>query len=598
MPIIKINGQMKISTIKEQFVEVCGVEIEVLDNNGERAGDSLSVAKIRDKKPRKSEIKIVGQARVATVEKVVHDNFGITIKILKPGGEPAESSDTLGTIKKMYDEQGMGEPPKDTGNSTEDFIKEGKNRPPCQLSPDDAALWLLDFVRHIRRLNPKAMMIQARALVEGIGIRVEKGLVKLVSEEESQLEVERERAKKWFEYMTSIDQEGVLEVHIAILGSDEKPTAGAIFSGFEAGQLGLTCEIDSSGIRFSEVGRFEVVDGGLKFLTFSLPDRCLDASAVLNISPLFLVAKGVDPDLRKVAEQEHEQNWSHRDLSDPSEEDSRDGTALEPGELDVEGLMKNLEGECSGGDEVPKSKTDDEDALEGSKFCESNLYPGAYFNRDNFFVENNEMIRVKMFPDIFGTAGEPEVNKVFRRFSDQEIKTLVTAIQETEIMPYLGFIKNALGKVFKDDLKAPFWFIPFVIYGSSPLKIGSSLYFEQNGIWSNFENPRKFDLVAHVDTITYMHTEKGICAGGGSMLDENPSWETVTTLEVETQNGLLRIFEPHGRDCGAQLEIVDALWDKWGVTVEASRGAGIFIHQSKNRVFGSFEELLEWARKS
>ena len=50
-----------------------------------------------------------------------------------------------------------------------------------------------------------------------------------------------------------------------------------------------------------------------------------------------------------------------------------------------------------------------------------------------------------------------------------------------------SYAKKTLGKEFDlRGMKTPFWFIPFAIYGNDNAGV---LYFEQNGVYNNYEDP-------------------------------------------------------------------------------------------------------------
>jgi hypothetical protein len=370
MPSLKITGSLKVSSLRKRFRGAVGVNIAVYDQAGEAARDDMTVIELRDRWPRQTEIKLVGQSKISAIEAHILQDLGIRLDILNPDGSPADKDLTLSAVKLLY-----AEPP---SGSERDLAHES-------------------------------------------GARVQ---------------------------------------------------------------------------------------------------------------------------------------------------DEPDGDVLTPRAAAEEDL----------------------------EFLAQGSYPAEFFDKDNAFVENMEMIRIKQFPNIFRPGSSFTRDDVFRTFTPDEAVLIVNAIRKRRVMPYLGFIKDAIPQVGEANLKAPFWFVPFVIYDASPMKIGASLYFEQNGIWANIESAGKYDLLSLCDDFTAVSLASGIGTEG------NESQDTVTTLSVESFNqaqrrfGQVTMFEPHGRGVGSQLMIIQALWESWEQTVEASRGASIFMHALPSEVFHSFDDVLEWAR--
>jgi len=100
---IKIMGQSKVKSIKGRFKNDIGVDIEIYDQEGSPAPDDVTLGSIRRKSPKSTELKIVGQSKVKTVETYFEDNYGIKVDILNPDGSLADNDVTLGETKRLYE---------------------------------------------------------------------------------------------------------------------------------------------------------------------------------------------------------------------------------------------------------------------------------------------------------------------------------------------------------------------------------------------------------------------------------------------------------------------------------------------------------------
>lgn len=102
MAIIRIVGQAKVKTVKRQFRDVVGVDIEIYDQEGNPAPDDVTLGSIRKKRPDSTEIQIVGQTLVKNVEAFFFENYGVQIDILAGDGTLADNEITLGAVRRTY----------------------------------------------------------------------------------------------------------------------------------------------------------------------------------------------------------------------------------------------------------------------------------------------------------------------------------------------------------------------------------------------------------------------------------------------------------------------------------------------------------------
>jgi len=133
MATLKIMGQSKIQRIKKQFKKDVGVDIQIYDQDGNNASDDISLGSIRSETPKSTELKIVGQSKVRTVEKYFQNNYGVKVDILNPDGTLADNDVTLSDIRKLY-EVGDFASDKTTDTNEKDEIIDKYNLEPNQLA--------------------------------------------------------------------------------------------------------------------------------------------------------------------------------------------------------------------------------------------------------------------------------------------------------------------------------------------------------------------------------------------------------------------------------------------------------------------------------
>lgn len=193
----------------------------------------------------------------------------------------------------------------------------------------------------------------------------------------------------------------------------------------------------------------------------------------------------------------------------------------------------------------------------------------------------------------------PEDPETFlRRFSPEEVNSIVAAIRATGKIPRLMFFHRAFrGRLQHVNQKPPFWFIPFVAYGNS---YGSVLVFEENGFFGTPESPDCLTgmTIEIVDRLEFNH------GSDGEFHDyPTPDSPTCTTMRIYfTQEGteqILDVVERHGEDSdfGRQLLIVEAIWEIWSGVVERSRDSSVWRYDAVAdcAFFSSWEGLLDWA---
>jgi len=124
---LSIVGQTTIRTVKNQFREALGVNIEIYDQSGNTAPENVTLGSIRTKKPTAVEINVVGQTLVKNVEAFFKDNYGVKIDILAADGTLADNNVTLGSVRRQTQNQLLSDTPdskpsEDAANSKTDTV--------------------------------------------------------------------------------------------------------------------------------------------------------------------------------------------------------------------------------------------------------------------------------------------------------------------------------------------------------------------------------------------------------------------------------------------------------------------------------------------
>lgn len=218
------------------------------------------------------------------------------------------------------------------------------------------------------------------------------------------------------------------------------------------------------------------------------------------------------------------------------------------------------------------------------------------FYCDNVWERKGYMFEIKPFPNVFGNMAEKSL--IFRKFTLEEVDSIVSKIKSTKSFILLPFVKEILQREFDlKDNKPPFWFIPFVGYGND---IGSLMYFTQDGIYNCFKSAKALSNTCHIDMWTNISVESGY----NGLFDDSQDDKNISSLKIDWTNpssgnsGHINIVEMHGVDFGATLNIVKAIWDSaWKTVVDRSKGASQFLLGPPPNVesFDSWEDLLKWA---
>jgi hypothetical protein len=200
------------------------------------------------------------------------------------------------------------------------------------------------------------------------------------------------------------------------------------------------------------------------------------------------------------------------------------------------------------------------------------------------------------FPNVFAD-GHVEYDELFRRFTVEEVDRIERKIRQTGTLIHLPFVHRALASRFDlRGMKPPFWFIPFVAFGNDR---GGVLYFEENGIYTNYESPTKLGSTGHCDK----WVEVSVDIGYNGLNDDESDDECLSALCIEARRrdgslGEFNIVEFHGEGFGATLRILLAIWETaWQPVVERSRQSSAFMKGPPPwpEFFESWDALLAWA---
>ena len=96
---LKIDGRMKVKTLKENFKKNFGATLRVYKSvtcKGAFADDDATLASIRAEGKAGGELKIVGNMQVGNFEKKIADMYGIGVQVAN--AKDTELADNNGTI--------------------------------------------------------------------------------------------------------------------------------------------------------------------------------------------------------------------------------------------------------------------------------------------------------------------------------------------------------------------------------------------------------------------------------------------------------------------------------------------------------------------
>jgi len=107
---LKVDGRMKVGTLKKNFKEIFNVGIRVY--KGQRfADEDATLASIRAESAKGGDIAIHGATKVGNVEKMFKDAMGIKIQIEDKAGELADNDLTLSKVgEEKTEPHTTGEP--------------------------------------------------------------------------------------------------------------------------------------------------------------------------------------------------------------------------------------------------------------------------------------------------------------------------------------------------------------------------------------------------------------------------------------------------------------------------------------------------------
>lgn len=225
-------------------------------------------------------------------------------------------------------------------------------------------------------------------------------------------------------------------------------------------------------------------------------------------------------------------------------------------------------------------------------------YPGNFYCQNELWWNQGIPLSIMNFPNII--ENKEDEAKIFRRFTQKEVDQIVKKIKATGDLIYLNFIRTMMERKFDlRGMKSPFWFIPFTAYGWN---FGGIMYFEQNGIYTNVENPTTIKNTVHVDKWDIVSCEKGYNGLEYDYDFEETDENILTSLKIEFthngEDGVINVVETHGDQYASTLPIVMAIWENaWSDVVERSKETSGFQlgPPPMMQVFESWEELIEWS---
>lgn len=244
---------------------------------------------------------------------------------------------------------------------------------------------------------------------------------------------------------------------------------------------------------------------------------------------------------------------------------------------------------------VPKPKSQETEKPYHEK------YPGEFYCQNELWWNQGIPLNIMNFPNVFENKEDEAI--IFRRFTQKEVDQIVNKIKKSGDLIYLNFIRTILERKFDlRGMKSPFWFIPFTAYGWN---FGGIMYFEQNGIYTNVNEPTSIKNTVHVDKWDVVSCEKGY-NGLDYDYDFEATDETIlTSLKIEyTHNGsdgAINVVETHGEVYASTLPIVMAIWENaWKDVVETSKGMNGFQlgPPPMMHVFETWEELISWSNEA
>jgi len=226
-------------------------------------------------------------------------------------------------------------------------------------------------------------------------------------------------------------------------------------------------------------------------------------------------------------------------------------------------------------------------------------YPGDLYNSNKKW--DGYAYETIPFPRVVGPGTNHALDELLRKFTQDEVDAIAKKIIETNTLPRLVWIPD----LFKENedyliqdfaLKAPFWFMPFVIYG---FEKASMLYFELSGFHANLtRDADALTQIYHVDAIGSLTVVSGHHEDDSYHGDDD---ECVSTMALKSDKGELWVSDIHGEDYGSQLPIIEAIWEVWLPMVDYNRDRPSFtwppnlMEKLNLESFHSWDEVIEWA---
>ena len=250
-------------------------------------------------------------------------------------------------------------------------------------------------------------------------------------------------------------------------------------------------------------------------------------------------------------------------------------------------------------DSLEKQK--EEKTQQSAEYLED--YPGELYCENEHWWRSGRPLRISSFPNVFDDNNY-QFKDLFRRFTQEEVDMISSKIKSSGSLIYLNFVRHILADKFDlRGMKTPFWFSPFVIYGSD---IAGVLYFEQNGIYSNYKGPSKISMVAHCDLwnrISCKPGYNGLTDAIAPEIQDDEDKNVLSSLKIEYEYegtaSSINVVETHGQKYASTLPIVQAIWDNaWQMVINRSKDAGCFLLGPPpfTEFFNSWDELIDWAR--
>ena len=265
--------------------------------------------------------------------------------------------------------------------------------------------------------------------------------------------------------------------------------------------------------------------------------------------------------------------------------------------IDIKLFDENIVAKFNSAPTDPVEEPKEKETQPSAEYLEN--YPGELYCENEHWWRSGRPLHISNFPNVFDGTNY-QYRDLFRRFTKEEVDMIVNKIKSTGSLIYLNFVRETMSEKFDlRGMKTPFWFIPFEIYGNDHAGL---LYFEQNGIYNNCNNPFELSMIVHCDlweNISFEPGYNGLTDGWGY---DNKDEDILSSLKIDFihkgNSGCVNVVETHGNEYVSTLPIVKAIWDNaWKRVIDNSKEAGCFLLGPPPfpEFFNSWEELLKWA---